>query len=85
MPYLTFLIFGGIGGLARGLLGAYKHSLKPGNNKKISWPKLILNIVACAVVGMVVGLIVDGDPVTAAAAGYVGIDVIESLIKLSKR
>ncbi|GAI67723.1 unnamed protein product, partial [marine sediment metagenome] len=78
------LLFGAIGGLARGLLGAYKNSMNLGERRKIIWGRMLLNIITAMIVGGVVGMIVDGDPVTACASGYVGIDVIESVIKLSK-
>jgi len=84
MTYAQFLLFGAFGGLARGLLGAYKNSLHVGNGKKINWEKMVLNIAASTVIGAVVGLIVDGDPTTACVSGYAGIDIIESVIKLSK-
>ena len=59
MSYAQFLLFGALGGLARGLLGAYKNSLKIGNGKKIDWKKMGLNIIVATVIGAVVGLIVD--------------------------
>jgi len=84
MSYAHFLLFGAIGGLARGLLGAYKNSLHIGHEKKINWGKMFLNIGAATVVGAVVGLVVDMNPITACCAGYAGIDIIESVVKLSK-
>lgn len=76
---------GAIGGLARGLLGAYKNSMNLGEKRKINWGKMFLNIMTAMVVGSVVGVIVDQTPTVALTSGYVGIDVIESLIKLSKK
>ena len=84
MYYAQFLLYGAVGGLARGLLGAYKGSLQIGNKRKVDKFKLFINIITSTVVGALVGLIVDTNPVTAATAGYVGIDVIESVIKLTK-
>jgi len=84
MKAAAFLLFGAIGGLARGLLGAYKNSMKLGEQRKINWSKMFLNIITAMVVGAVVGAIVDTDPVLALTSGYMGIDIIESVIKLSK-
>lgn len=84
MPYIQFLLFGAVGGLARGLLGAYKNSLNPRNSAKIQWGKMLMNIAVATVIGGVVGLIVDINPITAVASGYAGIDIIESVVKLSK-
>jgi len=84
MEIVAYLCFGAIGGLARGVVGAYKNSLYVGNGKKINWGKLIFNIVGSAVIGSVVGAIVDTNPVLALTSGYAGIDIIESVIKLSK-
>ena len=84
MNWLYFLLCGAIGGLARGLLGAYKNSMNLGEKRKLNWGKMGLNIITATVVGAVVGLIVDQNPTLAATSGYVGIDVIDSLIKLTK-
>ena len=84
MPYTTFLLFGAIGGLARGLLGAYKNSLNLGEKRKLNWVKMGFNIGVATIIGAVVGLVIDINPITALTSGYAGIDVIESVMKLSK-
>ena len=84
MPYITFLLYGALGGLARGLIGAVKEFKVSEKRESLNWLKMSINIVGATVVGAVVGLIVDINPTTACTAGYAGIDVIESLIKLSK-
>ena len=84
MGVLQFLLFGALGGLARGLLGAYKGSLKIGNKKKVDLPQLMINVFTAMVVGAVVGMIVDTDPILALSSGYAGIDIIEAVIKLKK-
>ena len=84
MPYVTFLLSGALGGLARGLIGAMKLFKDSENKEKIEWPKMGINIAGATVIGAVVGLVVDISPVTAVTSGYAGIDVIESLTKLSK-
>ena len=84
MSYWTFLLFGAIGGFARGFVGATKLFKKSENIETLEWPKLLLNIVGAGVIGGVVGLIVDMNPVAATTSGYAGIDVIESVIKISK-
>lgn len=84
MTYATFLLFGAVGGLARGFVGAYKNSMKVGSGKKISWGKMLFNILGAIVIGGVVGMVVDINPITALCSGYAGIDIIESVIKLSK-
>jgi len=84
MDYLTFLFFGALGGLARGFVGALKSFRPVGNKRKLDLPKLILNIAGSMVIGGVVGVIVDVNPVTALCSGYAGIDLIENVIKMSK-
>ncbi len=84
MPFIQFLFFGALGGLARGFVGAYKHSLPIGNSKKLDIPRLLIQIVGACVIGGVVGLIVDQNPITALASGYAGIDIISNVIKLKK-
>jgi len=85
MEILQFLLFGALGGLARGLIGAYKNSLNIGEGKKIEWGKMGLQIGCSLVIGAVVGFVVDQNPVTALASGYAGLDLIESVVKLSKK
>jgi len=84
MNYAYFLLAGGLGGLARGVMGAYKNSLHIGNGKKIDWKILGFNIIVAVVVGAVVGGIVDTNPTLALTSGYMGLDIIDGLIKLSK-
>jgi fluoride ion exporter CrcB/FEX len=85
MKYLAFLAFGALGGLARGLVGALKSFRPVGNSRTLDWKQLGLNIIGSTVIGGVVGLIIDINPITAVTSGYMGIDVIESVIKLSKK
>jgi len=84
MTYAQFLLFGGLGGLARGLVGAMKLFKNSEYQETISWPKLLINILGATVIGGVVGVIVDVNPITAICSGYSGIDIIESVVKLSK-
>ncbi|HUX62104.1 MAG TPA: hypothetical protein VMV32_12390 [Ignavibacteriaceae bacterium] len=84
MNYAYFLLAGGLGGLARGLIGAYKNSINVKKGEKINWKILGFNIVVSCVVGAVVGGIVDNNPTLALTSGYMGMDIIDSLIKLSK-
>ena len=85
MEYLTFLGFGALGGLARGVMGALKSFRPVGNSRTIDWKKLGFNIGASTVIGAVVGVVADTNPITALASGYAGIDVIEGLISVSKK
>ena len=84
MNYLTFLLFGAIGGFARGMVGAMKLFKDSEHKEKLEWGKLLINIIGSAVIGAVVGVIVDINPVTAITSGYAGIDLIESVVKVSK-
>lgn len=84
MPYVTFLLYGALGGLARGLIGAMKAFKDSTVIDHLNWGKLFINILGSTVVGAVVGLLVDINPIVACTAGYSGTDIIESLIKLSK-
>ena len=85
MEIFQFLLFGAMGGLARGLIGAYKNSLHVGEGKKIEWGKMGLQVACSLCIGAVVGFIVDQNPITALASGYAGLDLIDSVIKLSKK
>ena len=85
MSYTQFLLFGALGGLARAFVGIAKHFKNNGEEGELSWKKILLSIVGSGVVGAVVGLLVDQNPVTACASGYAGIDVIEALVKLNRK
>ena len=84
MSYTTFLLFGALGGLARGFVGAMKLFRDSEYKESLEWKKLLFNIIGSAVIGGVVGALVDLNPITALTSGYAGIDIIESVVKLSK-
>ena len=85
MSYITFLGFGALGGLARAMVGIMKQVRQNGRKTELSFGKILINIIGATVVGAVVGLIIDQNPTTAAAVGYSGIDIIESVIKISAK
>lgn len=84
MPYITFLAFGALGGLARGVVGALKSFRPVGNSRSIDLRKLFFNIIGATIIGAVVGIVIDINPVTALASGYAGIDVIDTIMKIKK-
>jgi len=85
MDYLLFLLFGAMGGFIRSLIGGYKNSLNVGAGKKLEWGKMLFNILVSTAVGAFVGFLVDQNLITAACAGYAGLDIIESCVKLVKK
>lgn len=75
------LITGLAGGLVRGLVGILKQTQNP-DEFKIHWQYFGLTMLVSGIVGVVSGLIADGDWRISLLAGYAGTDFLESLYRL---
>ncbi|EKE06094.1 MAG: hypothetical protein ACD_19C00080G0005 [uncultured bacterium] len=75
------LVTGLVGGLVRGLVGIIKQNQKP-NEFKIHWKYFGLTMLVSGIVGVVSGIIADGDWRISLLAGYAGTDFLESLYRL---
>jgi len=74
-------LLGGIGGLARGVVGLLKAlSLR----RKILWPYYAITVVIAMVIGIFVGIIFNFDLRLALLAGYAGTDILEGIYKSFK-
>ena len=77
-------IFGLIGGTARALLGFFKH-YRISKKKKFSFNYFILSILISGFVGMFVSLVVTSNYSLSLISGYVGIDIIENIVKIYRK
>lgn len=75
------LLTGLVGGLVRGLVGIIKQTSNP-DEFKIHWKYFGLTMLVSGIVGVVSGIIADGDWRISLLAGYAGTDFLESLYRL---
>src|SRR3990172_4347155 len=75
------LLTGLAGGLVRGLVGILKQTQNP-DEFKIHWKYFGLTMLVSGIVGVVSGIIADGDWRISLLAGYAGTDFLESLYRL---
>jgi len=75
------LVTGLLGGLIRGLVGIMKQSTKP-EEFKMHWQYFGATMLVSGIVGIVSGIIADGDWRISLLAGYAGTDFLESLYRL---
>ncbi len=75
------LVTGLVGGLVRGLVGIMKQTQNP-DEFKIHWQYFGLTMLVSGIVGVISGLIADGDWRISLLAGYAGTDFLESLYRL---
>ncbi|MCL5438943.1 MAG: hypothetical protein M1268_03055 [Patescibacteria group bacterium] len=75
------LVTGLAGGLVRGLVGILKQTQNP-DEFKIHWQYFGVTMLVSGIVGVVSGLIADGDWRISLLAGYAGTDFLESLYRL---
>ncbi|MBU2104249.1 MAG: hypothetical protein KKF67_00525, partial [Nanoarchaeota archaeon] len=69
---------GGIGGLARGLVGLMKAlSLR----RKILWGYYAITVLIALIIGIFIGIIFDFDYRLSLLAGYAGTDILEGIYK----
>ena len=73
------VLLGMVGGLVRGLIGAYKHVVR--DKEPFQLPKLLFSILLAILVGSIAGVLTEGDWRVALLAGFTGSDVLESLAK----
>ncbi|MBI5391812.1 hypothetical protein HZB00_02300 [Candidatus Woesearchaeota archaeon] len=76
-------LFGGLGGLARGVVGVAKHYRREKKPKFKLWYFLV-TIITASSVGVVAGMVVT-EPRLAILAGYAGTDLLEGLYKIKKK
>ena len=77
-------IFGFIGGLARAFFGLVKHyRINKTHNLKFSY--LSITLIGSAFVGMFTSLLLTSSYSLSLVSGYVGMDIIESLIKAYRK
>lgn len=75
------LLTGLAGGLLRGIVGIMKQTNNP-DEFKIRWKYFGLTMLVSGIVGVVSGIIADGDWRISLLAGYAGTDFLESLYRL---
>ena len=75
------LLTGLAGGLLRGLVGIMKQTQNPAEFK-IHWKYFGVTMLVSGIVGVVSGIIADGDWRISLLAGYAGTDFLESLYRL---
>ncbi|MEW6408330.1 MAG: hypothetical protein AB1465_06615 [Patescibacteria group bacterium] len=76
-------IFSGlIGGLIRGIVGITKSSTFTPEQFKFHWKYFGFSLLVAAIVGVMSGIIADGDWRVSLLAGYAGSDFLESLYRL---
>lgn len=76
MEILLLFLAGAFGSLVKDIVVDGKLALP-----KIIDGDIILGFIGGMVVGAFVGMIVDGDPMTACLGGYTGVSVIEQLLQ----
>jgi len=75
------LVTGLLGGLVRGLVGIMKQASNP-DEFKFHWRYFGATMLISGIVGVISGLIADGDWRISLLAGYAGTDFLESLYRL---
>jgi len=81
MNLLQSALFGLIGGIVRGVVGIVKSQR---SKKKFNAGYFIFTIICSGVIGLFAGMLISADYKLTMLAGYAGIDLIESIYKLSK-
>ena len=77
-PIFLAGMLGGIGGLARGLVGLMKAlSLR----RKILWGYYAITVLIALIIGIFIGIIFDFDYRLSLLAGYAGTDILEGIYK----
>lgn len=79
---LAHIVAGLAGGLIRGLVGITKSSTFTPQNFKFQWQYFSFSLVVAVIVGVLSGVIADGDWRLSLLAGYAGVDFLESLYRL---
>ncbi len=76
------LITGLLGGLVRGIVGITKQSTFTPEKFQFQWKYFAFTMFVSALVGLISGIIADGDWRISLLAGYAGTDFLESLYRL---
>ena len=79
---LFHVITGLIGGLIRGLVGITKSQTFTPDKFTFQWKYFATTMFVSAVVGVISGIIADGDWRISLLAGYAGTDFLENLYRL---
>ena len=84
--YLAAL-FGAIGGITRAFVGLLKYykSLPKTKKGKFSLPEFSFTIIASAIIGVFMGLLIATNFALSLLAGYAGTDLIESIYKIKSK
>ena len=80
--FATYAVCGFLGGLVRGLVGITKSAAVSPKEFVLSWRYFIFTLFVSGVVGIMAGVLSDGDWKLALLAGYAGTDFIENLYRL---
>jgi len=76
------IVTGLLGGLVRGIVGITKQSTFTPEKFQFHWKYFVFTMFVSALVGLVAGIIADGDWRISLLAGYAGTDFLESLYRL---
>lgn len=79
---LAHILTGLIGGLIRALVGITKSSTFTPEQFKFQWNYFAFSLLVSAIVGVMSGIIADGDWRVSLLAGYAGTDFLEGLYRL---
>ncbi len=81
---LTAALFGLLGGIARSFVGLIKH-YRINRKTKFKLFYLLVTIMGAGIIGAFVSLVVNTDYKISLISGYVGIDIVENLVKAYKK
>ncbi|HLC85816.1 MAG TPA: hypothetical protein VJG30_00825 [Candidatus Nanoarchaeia archaeon] len=84
MSLIQFALFGLLGGITRALLGLLKH-YRINHKTKFKPSYLLVTILVSGFVGMFVSLVVTSNYALSLVSGYVGIDIVENLVKIYRK
>ena len=76
------ILTGLLGGLIRALVGVTKSSTFTPEKFKFQWQYFGFSLLVSAIVGIMSGIIADGDWRVSLLAGYAGTDFLEGLYRL---
>ncbi|HLD33250.1 MAG TPA: hypothetical protein VJB66_00895 [Candidatus Nanoarchaeia archaeon] len=80
MQIVTQLLLGAAGGLVRSIVGVIKH-FSTQKKPTFSVRYIVLTTLGSAAIGAFVGVLVSGDYRLILASGYLGMDVVEGVVK----
>ena len=83
-PIVAAAFFGLLGGITRALVGLLKH-YRINKNTKFRLSYLIVTMIGAAIIGMFTSLAITTNYTLSLVSGYVGIDIIENLVKIYKK